>query len=107
MPRLDSKEIYLYGMMFSLVNDTLKLFEKCRHKKPSMWDKARGASRELKIEKILREILKRKLDKNPNDQERGKLLIDDLSYIVEDNNVWHGVNNEHADYVKKVAMRFT
>ena len=104
MTKLDNKEIYLYGMIFSLVDDSLKLFEKCRHKRPSMWDKARGASREVKIEKNLVAIIKRKIDKT-NDEEWGKYILDDMSFIAEDNDVWHGVNKEHTAYLIDIASR--
>lgn len=68
-----------------------------------MWNKARGAARESKIEKTLLEILKRKLDKHPNENEWGKLLIADLSFIAEDNEIWGDVDTEQINYVIQLA----
>lgn len=101
---LDSEENYLYGMMFSLVRDQLKALDKARFKKSGVWAKARGASRELKIEETLRDILKRKSDRIPDEQVIQSLQVD-LIFIAEDNEVWDDVDMEQANYVAEIAAR--
>jgi len=77
MSKIQGKEAYNYGFLFGLVREQLAVFESAKYKKIGIWKKARGVSRQIKIEKLLLEIMRKKFESySPEDAMNS--LNDDL-----------------------------
>jgi len=101
MTKIQGKEAYNYGFLFGLVREQLALLESAKYKKIGIWKKARAASREVKIEELFQEIMRKKFESYSSEDAMNSLEAD-LKYMVQDSENWDDVDDEQASYLGDV-----
>jgi Mg2+ and Co2+ transporter CorA len=106
MAKIHGNDAYNYGFLFGLVREQLAVHESAKHKKPGMWKKARAASREAKLEKLLRKIMEKKLD-SLSSSDAMSSLNDDLMFMVQDYEIWGDVDDQQASYIGDILRKWS
>ena len=99
---MDKTETYLYGTLLSLVQDNLLALEKHKKGKLGFWGRARATSRNGTIDKFIQKIIDYK-DKRGSDDPINE-MVQDLSFIRRDTEVWEDVSTEPLDMVQKLLI---
>ena len=99
---MDKKETYLYGTLLALVQDNLRALEKHKKGKLGFWGRARATSRNGTIDKFIQKIIDYK-DKRGSDDPIDK-MVQDLSFIRRDTEVWDDIADEQLDMVRKLLI---
>ncbi len=99
---MDKKETYLYGTLLALVQDNLLALEKHKKGKLGFWGRARASSRNSAIDKFIQKIIDYK-DKRGSPEPIDE-MVQDLSFIRRDTEVWDDVSEEQLDMVRKLLI---
>ena len=99
---MDKKETYLYGTLLALVQDNLLALEKHQKGNLGFWGRARASSRNGTIDKFIQKIIDYK-SKHGNGEPIDE-IVQDLSFIRRDTEVWDDVSDEQLDMVRKLLI---
>jgi hypothetical protein len=99
---LDSKEAYLYSILFILTKEQLAALEKQLKGHLGLWGKWRLKSRMKEIQKIIFHLFDKK---NIVGEPIVPKILADFEFIATDTETWADVTSEEINYLRKVLTQ--